>query len=633
MKNVFFDSIFAPTLFFQLNEEFFFMRSKIVYLLSVLSGLFLSQNNCSAAFDGSFFPPAGDRAAWQKILERKKVKTVAEQTIARAEKLLDEPVPQLPASVFMQFLRQFNRINYEEIYFQRRNNMKTLILAECFEYKGRFIEKIIDYLYATCEEYSWNLPSHLLYKTRDPLPYARPERIALYSSTTGMDLAVTLNLLEKEIATISPNMVRIIKRELDERIVEPLEIRPFPFDFINATNNWRPWCIRNCLVVMMFRLHDQPKRLQKTIDLFKDSMEKYIADYSSDGCCDEGPGYWALNPIMIMHFYDLIKEKPRDFKKFTLMADYILHVRLTDEYFVNFGDATCKINLPMGACYRYGEVIGNEELKQFSASAPEIILAKRSHGLYDDLYSIFHLPEAAAEKYVPAAVSFKYYDRLQMLFLKDRDIAIAAKRGFRGSHYHMDIGQFILFYQQKPIIIDLGAAVYTAETFTRARFRNWILNSDAHNIPQFNGIGQIDWPKFDEKSAIVERTNEKCIFKLDLTSAYPAEAGLEKCERIITYDYRDQSLEVEDKWQLKRDNNSVKIPLYTPQEVVKENNSFCIGNVRLTLAGSNLQTCNEKLVMTDAKVISNWGKDINKITVSCSSGKVGFSKMRFKPIK
>ena len=578
----------------------------------------------------NFFPPAADRAEWQKVCRQERFKNNALKLIDEALQIIEQPVPALPAQIFMQFRLEGDRLNYEKLYFKRRCNLKKLVLAECIEYRGRFLGKIFDYLWEITSEHFWDLPAHVPEKV-DPLPYARPERIALFSSTTGIDLVMVLNLLEEEIAKISPNMVRIIKRELDERIVEPLEIRPFPFDFITKTNNWRPWCIRNSTAVMMFRLYDQPERLQQTLDFFKASMREYIANYAADGCCDEGPGYWGLNPVMVMHFYDLIKEKPDDFAKFTLMADYIIHAQLTEKYFANFADAPSQPVLPWGACYRYGEFTGNKDLQRLAASAESTVINERAQSLYDDLCDLFYLAEVPIEPYIPPENSFKYYDRLQMLFLKDRDIAIAAKRGFQGSPYHMDIGQFILFYQQKPIIIDLGAAVYTAETFSGHRFRNWILNSEGHNIPQFNNIAQLELPKPDANAAVVERTNEKCVFKLDLLNAYPAEAELEKCERIITYDYRDQSLEVEDKWQLKRDNNSIKIPLYTPQRVASQAGSYRIGNTLLSVSGSAVQTALESLVMTDAKVIANWGENINKITITTSSGKTGSCKMRFNP--
>ena len=134
--------------------------------------------NAGDAYQFPFFPAASDRGPWQKVLNTPSGKKQAAEVIARAEKILSEPVPPLPASVFMRFRRKWNRIDYETLYFQRRHNMHTLVLAECMEYQGRFIDKIIDYLWEITSEHTWNLPAHLPYHP-DPLPFLQHEHIAL----------------------------------------------------------------------------------------------------------------------------------------------------------------------------------------------------------------------------------------------------------------------------------------------------------------------------------------------------------------------------------------------------------------------------------------------------------------------
>ena len=59
--------------------------------------------------------------------------------VSKAEKLLDEPYPQLCASVYMQFIRNGNRSNYEALYFRRREMLTIFAIAELYEGKGRFL--------------------------------------------------------------------------------------------------------------------------------------------------------------------------------------------------------------------------------------------------------------------------------------------------------------------------------------------------------------------------------------------------------------------------------------------------------------------------------------------------------------
>ena len=80
--------------------------------------------------------------------------------VRRAEAMLDEAYPQLPASIYMQFVRNGNRSNYEALYFRRRNMLTIFLIAELYEQKGRFTDRIIDGTWFIMEESTWILPAH-----------------------------------------------------------------------------------------------------------------------------------------------------------------------------------------------------------------------------------------------------------------------------------------------------------------------------------------------------------------------------------------------------------------------------------------------------------------------------------------
>jgi hypothetical protein len=207
---------------------------------------------------------------------------------------------------------------------------------------------------------------------------------------------------------------------------------------------------------------------------------------------------------------------------------------------------------------------------------------------------------------------------------------LAAKRGFFGNHYHMDIGQFIIFCREQPVVVDLGGTVYTKETFSTGRYKNWVINSDGHNVPNFNGIGQLTAPQQDIKAAMLSNDEKSCVFKMDLTSAYPADAQLVKCLRTITYSYEDNSVEINDEWELKTDKNTVKIPLYTPVSVKHNNGKYLIGNMTLTIKTAGTHANVKKLDINDAKITKAWGNNIHKIELITSSGKKGSCKISFR---
>ena len=88
-------------------------------------------------------------------------KKKAEIIVKRAEGHLEETVPILPATLFLQFAKNGNRSNFESICFKRRSMMLELALAEAYERGGRFIDKLVDIVWATLEESTWVLPAHL----------------------------------------------------------------------------------------------------------------------------------------------------------------------------------------------------------------------------------------------------------------------------------------------------------------------------------------------------------------------------------------------------------------------------------------------------------------------------------------
>lgn len=576
------------------------------------------------------FPAASDRKSWERSAATPRGSQIAAGMIKRAEALLDAPIPTPAASDFMRFELDGDRKGYEQFYYQRRINLNILVIAECFEYKRRFIPRIIDYLWEVTSEHTWCLPAHIHDPNHDPLPFLQREELDLFASETGMNLALVLELIEAELNTVSPNMVRIVKRELMTRVVDSMELQPLPFPFISYRNNWVPWCSRNCVAVVMTMLKDQPERREKIISFFKDVLTGFIRNYPADGCCDEGPSYWAVSPGVILSFYELLNEMPEDQEKYALMADYICHAQLTDKHFAAFTDATPQVSLLPGTiCFRFGERTGNPRLKKLGltcADLPEQTCLCTSN-IYEALSNIFWYPANPGELEEPGETSLKYYNVLQTMYLKDRGIALAIKRGYRGSHYHMDIGQFVIHNQGEPVVVDLGGPVYSRAVFDEDRYKHWVINCEAHNIPQFNGITQKLDVQRDDAAACLSEEDGKCVFRMDLSSAYPEEAMLDKITRTVVYNYADKSVIVEDHWELKRDDNRIRIPFYIPGNVCGNDGNYRLNTMNVNVsAGEVVLTPKE---IDDAKISAAWGREFTLMEVLVNSGRSGSVKLHF----
>ena len=55
------------------------------------------------------------------------------------------------------------------------------------------------------------------------------------------------------------------------------------------------------------------------------------------------------------------------------------------------------------------------------------------------------------------------------------------------SHNHNDVGNFVVFADGQPVIVDAGRPTYTAQTFSIRRYEIWAMQSAFHNLPTING--------------------------------------------------------------------------------------------------------------------------------------------------
>ena len=81
--------------------------------------------------------------------------------VAEAERQLGTEWAVLPATRFLDYVRDGNRGRYEKLLFSRRGKLADLVLGELLEGQGRFTDAIADGLWLICEESYWGVPAHV----------------------------------------------------------------------------------------------------------------------------------------------------------------------------------------------------------------------------------------------------------------------------------------------------------------------------------------------------------------------------------------------------------------------------------------------------------------------------------------
>jgi len=540
------------------------------------------------------FPRAADRPGWDCSGRPAHQWREANECVARAAHELGRPWPQTTAGLFMEYARTGNRAIYEEPYFQKRIRLARAVVAECLEFRGRFMDEIIEGVWSVLSEPTWAISAHAERQPGDPLPSPGGHTVALFSAQTALLLSETAYLLHEEVQTVSPSVIGWIVQEVDRRIVTPtLE---HDWGWLEGHNNWTPWCSSSILGSAMYLL-DDPQRLVRLARRLMDAVDRFIARYGDDGGCDEGPGYWSRATGSLCEFLEYLHSRTGGAidiygeKRIRNMGHYIADAHLAGPWFMNFADAGARPHPDPSVVWRLGERLGDEAMQQvallgarkWDAEGPRALFPsfRRGENLGRALRDLFWLP-AVTEPPEFQHAPCRWYSDLQVLISREceRDghgLVLAAKAGHNAeNHNHNDVGQFILVLDGYPVVIDVGQNTYTRQTFGPQRYQAWTIGSRGHNVPLVNGCEQQGYASKRSRAALPyrargvrfeqEEVGER--LAMDLASAYGEEAGFVSLERTFHVERNDGMIvRLNDRVEVRNPGLEVQLPLYSPCEI------------------------------------------------------------------
>lgn len=472
--------------------------------------------------------------------------------IARGEKQLEAPIPQLIASDFMMFKRDGNRSIYEGKYFPRRNMVMDLALAEYVEGKGRFLDKLIDVLWLILEETTWVLPAHNPGKegVNTCLPYAytgHVDYIDLFSATTAATLSFVYHLCHDKFDTVTTLINERLLFEINRRIVEPFMVDEDLWNKNwwsgirgNEVNNWCPWIVSNVLTVCALTVKDLATRtmlVKKALPM----LDAFTAVYHDDGGCDEGPSYWGAAGAALYNAGLVLKDLTGgyidifDDPLVKNMGEYAVKVVITHNRVLNFADSPCRTNPSVPILYDWGLCSKSEMMTTFAQSKMNGKMPSIGGDTGMPYRSFRHMCMDTPEKAEYKAPSKFYLDGIIIAGTREdpdpqKGLYLALKGGHNAeSHNHNDLGNVIVFADGQPIFIDAGSGRYTRRTFSAERYTIWAMSSDYHNCAMFNGIPQRAGRQFRSSDEQYDETTGR--LTMNLKTAYPAESDIEKYTR------------------------------------------------------------------------------------------------------
>ncbi|MFB3905753.1 MAG: heparinase II/III family protein [Acidobacteriota bacterium] len=627
-----------PTLFVALGV--IFLQTALAFgARNLLSGRWTEPNLARilvSRADLKPYPTIDDRQAWAQVPE-----TIKAGCVKEAERLLGTAWEPLPASLFLEYKRNGNRTNYERVSFGRRQRLATLVMAEVFDNKGRFLDEIANGVWAVCEETFWGVPAHIgVQKKGTDLPDVTEPIVDLFAAETGALLAWTDYLLGPRLKTVSPLLRERIRLEQERRIITPCLDRDdfwwMGFGPRKDVNNWNPWICSNWLTVVLLNDEDEVRRQNSVFKIMR-VLDNFLNIYPEDGGCDEGPGYWGRAGASLFDCLELLKTASAgkiDLYQAPLIrriGQYIYKVYIKDDYYVNFADASARLTPEAGLIYRYGKRINDPVMTGFG-----VFLARRqgiaqnlkvsrngSLGrLLPDLFALKELASAPAEE---PLLGECWFPDLEVMTARSQPgssagLYLAAKGGHNAeSHNHNDVGNFIVYADGRPVLIDAGVGTYTSKTFSSRRYEIWTMQSDFHNLPTINGVMQKEGRNFHSRTPRFSADAGKVQFAVDIAGAYPAEAGVERWERTLILN-RGKSIELLEDYQLKETVKPVRLNLMTPLAAdlsrkgkVVLSDPMAHVQYAISYDASVFDASLEDIPLSDQRLKSAWGERLTRI--------------------
>jgi hypothetical protein len=373
-------------------------------------------------------------------------------------------------------------------------------------------------------------------------------------------------------------------------------------------------------------------------------LDHFLNQYPADGGCDEGPGYWNEAGGALFDCLDnlyLISSGKINIFNDTLIRNmglYIHRVYISYPYFINFADASATPGSDPFLIYRYGKSIKSKDLMDFGA-----FLATKEWSGPEDLFYSFG---ALGRRQLPALLSFDEvlkYDGgeplqsycwlpdIQVMTARSSDVSadglfLAAKGGHNNeSHNHNDVGNFIIYLNGNPAIIDVGVETYRRQTFSDERYTIWTMQSAYHNVPTINGQMQMNGRQYEAKNVTFEQYKNGTRFSLNLENAYPEEAGIQALRRIIDFNQK-KGITVKDYYLFENYNNQAEMNLMThfkvhenkPGQLVLVNRNNPEEFLYITY-DKNLTLKTESIPVTDTRLKSVWGTELIRLVFSAQT--------------
>ena len=549
----------------------------------------------SADFAEQKLPSYGEYELFSDIKDKRINDEMGQYMVKKAEPFLDEEIELLPLSLYRDKFLTGIRSRFEAKHHGRRRKLLYLTLAEAYERKGRFTEKIADFVWAIMDESTWCIPAHAnnspnVKNSTVPEVYTDDKipALDLYAANCCATLAMVEYLLKDELDAISPIICKKIDRMVYLRGVRPFYSANYGWMGEGRPNNWLTNITHNILFASAVTVRDDDIRrfvVNKAITL----LDNFTAYYPEDGYCDEGPGYWGgaggnyFDALEILEDLSGGKINVYSHPLVRKIGEYIANFNIDGKYYLNFADAYPVLQYDGKMMIRFGEKCGSESLASFGRMVAAGCPLERQYffGICYRILKDAFTPEIHEAPKTKASRTVWYEENKIAIFRESEDTStglyLATKGGSNGDpHNHNDVGCLVVYSNGKPVIVDPSHGSYNNDFFGATRYDRWFMKSSYHSIPTVDGREQNAGREFLSSDEVCDKENQTVT--MNLAGAFPKDAGIKRMQRTCTL--KDGVITVTDEVEADREADIRFNFLLVDKPEVKEDGVLALGEGR-----------------------------------------------------
>ncbi len=485
-----------------------------------------------------------------------------------ADQLRSRPMREETEELFALFETTGNRLQYEDVYFERRKYLAAFSMACYLEHRPQDIQKLEEVIRGICSERCWALPAHVNRKEDANWKVT----VDLFASETGQALAETITSLKDD---LSQEIQDLVRENVKRRIFDPFYSSPVPYGhWEHGKSNWNAVCAGSVGSASIYLMKDEPDKLDACLKRICDALQYFLGSFADDGACMEGLGYFTYGMTYFVGFaqqlfaytggkVDLLAQE-----KCAKMAEFQQKCYFASGRTLSFSDGNSRDHFRMGLTAYLAMRFPN-------VTVPNM---ERAGGFHrDSCYRFMGI-------YRDIVWTEQFLEKLESGEMEDRDssvqmgqivlpmaqwsmgngahaTAMACKGGNNDEpHNHNDVGSFLFIKGEDMLLADLGSGEYTRQYFSAdTRYTFFGNSSYGHSVPVVNGTAQLPGEEYRAEAFSADESGETVI---RFAQAY--EKGIiASMERRLVFDAAAGVLRVEDTFVPSHETKSVQERLIT----------------------------------------------------------------------